>query len=55
MTQTHEADARSVHWQHHIDGWQASGLSGANYCRQHQLTYNFLSIGDVNFPARLSS
>jgi len=40
MTQTPQADARSVHWQHHIDGWQASGLSGANYCRQHQLTYH---------------
>lgn len=33
-------DARSAHWQHHIDHWQASGLSGMAYCRQHELIYH---------------
>ena len=40
MTQTRKADARSAHWQHHINAWQSSDLSGADYCRQHQLAYH---------------
>jgi len=59
MTPTPEADARSAHWQHHIDGWQASGLSAADYCRQHQLTYHcflywrrkFVSTTEQPMPA----
>lgn len=27
-------------WQQHITAWQASGLSGMAYCRQHALTYS---------------
>lgn len=27
-------------WQQHITAWQASGLSGMAYCRQHSLTYS---------------
>ena len=25
------------HWQHHIDAWQKTQLSQAQYCRSHQL------------------
>ncbi|MEZ9059938.1 MULTISPECIES: IS66 family insertion sequence element accessory protein TnpA [Vibrio] len=25
------------HWQHHIDAWQQTQLSQAQYCRSHQL------------------
>jgi hypothetical protein len=25
------------HWQHHIDAWQQTQLSQAQYCRYHQL------------------
>lgn len=31
---------RTTHWRQHITDWQASGLSGAAYCQQHQLTYH---------------
>ena len=40
MTLPSKTDARSAHWQHHIDHWQASGLSCAAYCRQHDLSYD---------------
>jgi hypothetical protein len=33
-------ETRSAHWQHHVDHWQASGLSGMAYCRQHELVYH---------------
>lgn len=40
MTATTEAAARNSHWQHHIDHWQTSDLSGADYCREHGLIYH---------------
>lgn len=40
MTLITEAKARNAHWQHQIDQWQTSGLSGTDYCRQHALTYH---------------
>ena len=33
----------SAFWQHHIAQWQSSGLSQANYCRQHNLAIHQLS------------
>lgn len=32
--------ARHTHWQHHINQWRASELSGTAYCDQHQLPYH---------------
>ena len=29
--------SHTQHWQHHIDAWQQSGGSQAQYCRQHEL------------------
>lgn len=28
---------RAAHWQQQIDQWQESGLSGAQFCKQHEL------------------
>lgn len=33
-------DERTAYWQHHITHWQASELSAAQYCQQHQVTYH---------------
>jgi hypothetical protein len=30
-------------WQHHIDTWQASGLSGPAFCQQYDLVYHRFS------------
>ena len=35
--------ALSVHWKKHIEDWQASGLSQAEYCRRHGLNANTFS------------
>lgn len=40
MTLKIESEALSAHWEHHIDQCKASGLSGTDYCRQHDLTYH---------------
>ena len=28
---------RAAHWQKNINQWQGSGLSGAQFCKQHEL------------------
>lgn len=28
------------YWQHQLQQWKASGLSGLHYCRQHDLSYS---------------
>jgi hypothetical protein len=35
--------ALSARWKNHIEDWQASGLSQAEYCRQHGLNANTFS------------
>ena len=35
--------ALSAHWKHHIEAWQGSGLSQADYCRRHGLNANTFS------------
>ena len=39
--------ASRINWNHHIEAWQASGLSQAAYCRLH-------GLGMSSFSARLS-
>jgi hypothetical protein len=39
--------ASRINWNHHIEAWQASGLSQAAYCRLH-------GLGVSSFSARLS-
>lgn len=36
----HASDDKSAYWQQHIHHWQASKLSAAHYCQQHQVTYH---------------
>jgi len=28
------------YWEQHIEGWRTSGLTRADYCRQHNLSYD---------------
>ena len=28
---------RAIHWQNQIEQWQASGVSGARFCKEHEL------------------
>jgi len=35
--------ALSTRWKNHIEAWQSSGLSQAEYCRQHGLNANTFS------------
>jgi hypothetical protein len=35
--------ALSTHWKQHIEAWQGSGLSQADYCRRHGLNANTFS------------
>ena len=35
--------ALSTRWKNHIEDWQSSGLSQAEYCRQHGLNANTFS------------
>ena len=40
MSQALTPNARAAYWQQHIIHCQTSALSGAKYCRQHQLAYH---------------
>ena len=50
--------AKQTFWQTHIEQWQASGLSQAAYCRQHNLPQNGLSYHKqkvVNPPSTVTN
>ena len=34
-----KSQERQQFWQQHVDAWQASDLSGAAFCKQHDLNY----------------
>ena len=34
-----KSQERQQFWQQHVDAWQASDLSGAAFCKQHELNY----------------
>ena len=40
MSPASNPKARSAWWQQHINHCNTSGLSGVQYCQQHQLTYH---------------
>ena len=54
-----KSQERQQFWQQHVDAWQASDLSGAAFCKQHDLNYaqfnywrrKFQSIETVAKPA----
>jgi hypothetical protein len=31
---------RTQHWQQQLDNWRDSGLSGAVFCKQHEMSYH---------------
>jgi hypothetical protein len=35
----HPTTYNNRHWRVHLKAWRESGLSGAEYCRQHDLSY----------------
>lgn len=35
-----QRQSSTQHWQQHIDAWLNSGLSGNQYCQQHELVYH---------------
>ncbi|WP_240205470.1 IS66 family insertion sequence element accessory protein TnpB [Vibrio sp. CyArs1] len=37
ITHTRFVHVYKQHWQHHIDAWQQTQISQAQYCRSHQL------------------
>ncbi|MER2491628.1 IS66 family insertion sequence element accessory protein TnpA [Catenovulum sediminis] len=50
--------AKQEYWQTHIEQWQASGLTQAAYCRQHNLCQNGLSYHKhklANLPSHVNS
>ena len=40
MSETISVTTRTQYWQHHVDNFQNSGLSRAQYCRDHELSYH---------------
>jgi len=40
ISETLSVTTRTQHWQRHVDGFQKSGLSRAQYCRDHELSYH---------------
>jgi len=39
-TPTLSTEQRTADWQHHVDACEQSGLSKAQYCRNHDLAYH---------------
>jgi hypothetical protein len=40
MNPTTQSDDRSDFWQHQVDAWKLSGLSGAKFCEANELIYH---------------
>jgi len=54
------AETRTIDWQHHVDVCKHSGLSKAQYCRDHHLTYHVFiywnaKLGDSDCQRRQST
>ena len=48
-----QKEAKLVFWQKHVRTWEASGLSQAEYCRNHGLRekqLNYYKLRDSRFP-----
>lgn len=40
MNNLSDAEARAAYWREHIAAWKESGLSGARFCKGHDLIYH---------------
>lgn len=48
------SDTRARYWQEHVQACQHSGLSKAQYCRDHQLAYHVLIYWSTKFSGRIA-
>ena len=49
MTERNTNEERQLQWQNHIEAWQASGLSRAQFCRDHDLSYYVFNYWHAKF------
>ena len=57
---SHSISDRANYWQHHIDSWHDSDLSGATYCQSqglvyHQFLYWRRKLGKSPVPSAVTS
>ena len=42
ISRAEELEQKRIYWRQHIDQWQQTGLTQAEYCRQHDLKHHQL-------------
>ena len=42
ISRAEELEQKRIYWKQHIDQWQQTGLTQAEYCRQHDLKHHQL-------------
>ena len=42
ISRAEQLEQKRSYWKHHIDSWQETGLSQAEYCRRHNLKHHQL-------------
>ena len=42
ITRAEQLEQKRTYWKHHIDSWQETGLTQAEYCRRHNLKHHQL-------------
>lgn len=42
QSRTAQLEQKRIYWKQHIDSWQSTGLTQAEYCRQHSLKHHQL-------------
>ncbi len=42
LSRAEQLEQKRSYWKHHIDSWQETGLTQAEYCRQHNLKHHQL-------------
>jgi hypothetical protein len=40
LSRAEQLEQKRTHWKQHIDSWQQTGLTQAEYCRQHNLKHH---------------
>ncbi len=42
LSRAEQLEQKRIYWRQHIDSWQQTGLTQAEYCRQHNLKHHQL-------------
>ena len=42
ISKAEQLEQKRIYWKHHIDSWQETGLTQAEYCRRHNLKHHQL-------------